>query len=1234
MQINEVALKLGIDQGVAQRVAADRRRKLVRLLGPGDEAEEAEEAAGGEGAQAKRRRALVRLPRLYLGVRGVTVQGMGRPGPQAGAAAGAAAAPASAAAVPLVPAAAQMALVVQGGAQQLQQLQLLQQQLRARQEQQQQQQQQRRRRRSSPATRARVLAEKAERKTARAAKRAAKEAAKAERRAAQDAGTYTHKRRRRAGAEAGSAEPGAEMAAGEPERKRRRRRKADEEGDGEGADRERPKPRQRRTAASRDGAGPSRTRSRRSAAGAEATERHRSPASASASGDDSGSEGEGVADDGGGDVPRLPSNAAPTRLRRLLWTVSEDRVVLTEYVRMAVDSGPHVRLPWGSRADTLPYTPKHCVRHIRYLKRVYPKYMGRLDELLRRAFEFTKQIRQEGADRDGARKQQEKEAEEEQKGEQGDADGAGEEAGKARRTLRRTQSVLKITRAIVSGRGSSAGRGTGAAAGRADADAADAAAGAAAAGAPATGEPPAAAAADDGTVAAEAGAAAADTVLLTAQPDGEAEDAVARRNAVLEADRDAVVQEALALVEDFVLVIPRRASQRLRDRLQREGGLELGQLLEPGVTEATLKRRAASVTAEQRKLLTMASDGAASGTLVATVLKGSPSGGGAAATGQRRGRRSMAAMLPLASSVVVIVPVMVPQLARPSVVVTAAMGRLVSILYLVRSIGGEWRLALASPRVVDAFKDFGARFDADTKAAALKQLQLRGWLAPVGARRQLDLSPHFLSRLHGTDLPPALLARCTTAATKLDQLLARAQRLRRRLAEGGGEDMDVDGDAVAEAAAAPVAESADVAADPERAGFAAVERTCTVDPTRGSVVVDTTEMLPSELVALLLTRQAAGRLEVLPGSVEMVPEWAGQAATAGRLVTSVELLLQPADVASDPRVREAAAAACGAYLMEHERDGPGLEAVFEMVQALEGLLGAAGPDGATWEQLLSRLREAVRSGGEDGNNGGAVNATPAREASPAPAASGDIEALLASPAPAGGSGDAAAAAGAVSPPPPTPQAVVRLSAPPNPSDVALVLSAFERHGMLRRLGGWDAVHFVSSEHCQAALVLVAADAKPTGLNPAAAAAVMEATGGGEPNAQPAPPRERLLRPWCDHLGRPNAPLWCALAQRLLGLVMRHPGIPEPLLVAQMDVMPPQATREALAQLVSHGRLQVRAAPPPPPPRRPALLGGGGRGPAVPAAAGAGAAASQPVVHYFPSLSHLCDDGLLRIPLPP
>ncbi|EFJ51065.1 hypothetical protein VOLCADRAFT_88331 [Volvox carteri f. nagariensis] len=1392
-QITNLAAQLGIDVDVVARIVSDKRRRLNRLTDPGaaegGSAEEGDDDTGGG--------VPLRLARLApAAVHGQGPAGQGKGGRGVGAIS------------PGVQGAADEALPAE----------------------------------ESPTSRERRAAEEAARKAARkalrVAKREEKEAAKAARRAMRASGTFVVRRRSRAEMEAAEA-------AGLHRRKRRRvTGKEDEDGaGGEGGSQEQQQQQQQRRKraypvpstqypvpstqypvpstqypvpstqtvndmsrlilpsvstpphmiilsssdtgpaqpasaaqlAARDGAlaavGPGRDRLHgalfmlyENAAAAAAgggggeDEHHRRRGSDTDGGDGGGGLGPAV---------RMPDMAAPSRVTRILWTASEDRVLLTEYVKLAAEVGPHVRLPWKTRAAVLPYSITICIRHIRYLKRHYPSYTGRLDELLRRAHERKAQLQLITTSQEARTAAYAERLRRRQAGEPVRPLGPDGYEVQDDPKPQLPRDPLHVTRVIV---GSAAGEGRGL---------------------EEVEEPEM-----EISTAATVAATEADVLALEAPP-ADPEEALMKRlsdeegekKVAIEAEREAVIAEALALVEDFVLVMPRRISQKKRELMQQRGDLDLGEMPAQNVTNETQVRRRTAAAVRRSLGGTLQEveaaaaigddegggdgDGAAAAANPAGPSSVAPArsrrpGGSGAATG---GRLILQARLALPQ------PSAVPP---PSVSVTAAICMLVSLLFSVRAAGGA--AAWASNLVMEALADFGRRFSADVKTAALKQMQLRGWLARSGPRRQLELTPAFMNRLTGVEIPQGLLGRCASAAGRMDELLAQARRAAHRQ---DSEEMDVDAVAPSPQDRASGGDGGGDG-DGDRTGVDAVERSCTVDAARGALVLEAQDQLPSELVAVVLARQALGQVELLPGAVNMQPDWAGQAATAGILLTSVQLLVvpqqngsdsgnaargglagclsvvpqpapaagtrlavtadgsaaaattnvaapsQPRDgtsdddkaeedgkeeedkeeeeeeegksshlppklqqqqqqqprphrdggvtsatraqvgiefqdpdpdprllnsggppqvlaplfkpsmVASVPSTRAAARAASRAYLAT---EAPSCQALMEeLAEAVETLLEVAADSGLTVLELSSKLHEAASSSG-----------------------------LVLGTAQSQNGGVGSPAATVVAP------SALMLSSPPSQRYLSLVLRALELHGLVWRVAGWDEVRFLAAQHCQdAVLEVVNTDAaapaelalQPEGTAAAsseadqAAQAACSATGttGTSTTASrmehpakdadagitaaaagtgSAPVRQRVLRPWLDYRGSVNEQMWGALLQRVLGLVMRHPGIPEELLVASIDVIPPQACRELLQHLAKHGRVEARTTVARPQqqhrPRRPLLLLlGDGRGGGVGAGGGEGGAGGRPVVpsvHYFPVLEQYAGSGMLTLPPP-
>jgi hypothetical protein len=81
-------------------------------------------------------------------------------------------------------------------------------------------------------------------------------------------------------------------------------------------------------------------------------------------------------------------------------------------------------------------------------------------------------------------------------------------------------------------------------------------------------------------------------------------------------------------------------------------------------------------------------------------------------------------------------------------------------------------------------------------------------------------------------------------------------------------------------------------------------------------------------------------------------------------------------------------------------------------------------------------------------------------------------------------------------------------------------------------------------------------------------------------------------------------MWQGLVKRLVGVVLRNPGIPEPLLLAQMDAVSPAAAQELIRVLLAQQHLIAREVPVASASAAAAGGGGGGGG------SGAGEAAAE------------------------
>ncbi len=575
-----------------------------------------------------------------------------------------------------------------------------------------------------------------------------------------------------------------------------------------------------------------------------------------------------------------------------------------------------------------------CFRHVKYLRRNFPYYTVRLDELARRAWSQAAEAEHlekaiMGRKETIARKQREL-----QEGGEAAADEATTAAeDRAARAVERTREIL--------GQGEGGeGAAEGAEKGEGAVEGAEKGKGAAEG-------------AEKGEGAAEGGGAGAESLPLLEELEPMDLDTLVVELGKLEVQLAEVTQarretmvEAEAVVEDLVQTIPRGRTQQARELLQQHTGV-LGEASFEQLAAAHERRRAAAAQAaalrrEQAAAglrkgkgatsLAAAGDTLPPGSAGMVIYEGAVPQG--IATGRGRGRRRAAgggeggiggasaraasaatgSLVPALEGVNLLPPLPLLMADRPSLAETAAMSVLVSLLYQVRSRGLQHDGGWMSRFAVDTLADFGRRFPPDVKAGALRQLQLRGWLSPAGSARQLDLTTGFLSHLHGAELPQGLFARACTAAGRLDRLLEQAEAaagaaaVARRYNETGGDpaegwvEKDVGQEAAAAAAAVAVAEppvDGEAVGDGVNAGAAAVEKCCALDPAyKGGVVVadagqgEQEQLLPSELVSVLLVRQALGAVELLPGDVELQPATQGHSQDTGLLCTTVVLSIR------------------------------------------------------------------------------------------------------------------------------------------------------------------------------------------------------------------------------------------------------------------------------------------------------------------------------------------------------
>jgi hypothetical protein len=253
----------------------------------------------------------------------------------------------------------------------------------------------------------------------------------------------------------------------------------------------------------------------------------------------------------------------------------------------------------------------------------------------------------------------------------------------------------------------------------------------------------------------------------------------------------------------------------------------------------------------------------------------------------------------------------------------------------------------------------------------------------------------------------------------------------------------------------------------------------------------------------------------------------------------------------------------------------------QFVSYLLGVVRAAGALGVTTEQVAHLV--------ERNEGGGGGGSAPAAEPPVTPASDGEVGTAQQVQT---AQGTAAAAVASLPVPLQQQPAVAAASG----------LRLLQKFGLLRKMSGWQDKVWMSAEDSQRMLACPipkqqqqqacpdpsaqpgaphqdtgegppAADALPSSQTaapfPAAAAAA-----GFKSNAA-ASIDEVPTAPWLDHKGCLNRGLWQQLVKRVIGVVLRNPGIPEPLLLAELDVVTPAAAAELLGALVQQGHLLCR-----------------------------------------------------------
>jgi hypothetical protein len=168
----------------------------------------------------------------------------------------------------------------------------------------------------------------------------------------------------------------------------------------------------------------------------------------------------------------------------------------------------------------------------------------------------------------------------------------------------------------------------------------------------------------------------------------------------------------------------------------------------------------------------------------------------------------------------------------------------------------------------------------------------------------------------------------------------------------------------------------------------------------------------------------------------------------------------------------------------------------------------------------------------------------------------------------------AAGAGAVAQ---LPTSLAYLAAVPGAMLADSVAQAVTRQvaaGKLLEVSGYSVRHVVSSKH--ASKYQVGPDVAPfiPGKIRGASDGVSSSSVGGDTGSAGGAP-STFIAPWYDHCGELNRAMFDALVQRMLAVVIAHPGVNESMLVTSMSAIPPVFARDLVDSLVSGGLLRTR-----------------------------------------------------------
>ncbi|KAL0040405.1 hypothetical protein WJX77_006212 [Trebouxia sp. C0004] len=630
----------------------------------------------------------------------------------------------------------------------------------------------------------------------------------------------------------------------------------------------------------------------------------------------------------------------------------------------------------------------------------------------------------------------------------------------------------------------------------------------------------------------------------------------------VEDDEDAKALEEIEGVLQLILdLTPRKESrpEGPRKRQKSEGVEDYGIVVRK-------RRRARSVTAD------MADDDLQGGEAAASVLKG------------RAMSRSWKRTVPLPARG----PLQMPGVQKPNVVEAHAMELIKSMLYLADTTG------LAEHDVVGAVSQ---RFTGVEITSALAFLQQQGLVNYSGVKRPLMLSKLFAEHMEVLDFPQQLPAEALEASHLLSSLL---QPTNGPSTSGWNDQSPAavlnvdDGDQVT---GGMVCEALTLMAAGRlnlRPGSVKVE--CSVLPQLGSstseAVRGTTGLVKVD-VPLTLT--------ACPGTALFLPERAQQPHLGCSMVTLPESLRHLPDMSmetdvaavrsNDDGLRAGAVAQPAAEQRQTRKgkgkrkgrtgDQPGARAEVALenghsddakakqqrpdlehqLAELHRHIMEAGATGVTRAQLLDKLTGTDQQHGNGKQSMAALDSLLDRQLA-CWAPSFDQKVLMSTSAvgrlTCGFKGSVADDAG----PAHDFQSLAGLQAEKSTKDSRQKNASPSQKGSSPGEEGTDNHQVQSPDET---------DQKASKNSRAAVGSVLEAGSHGQ-----GPEGHCLLRPWLNHEGQLNEPFWSGLTRRVLSVVMRNPGIPEELLIGQIQALTPQQAKALIELMTAQGVLKQQA----------------------------------------------------------